>query len=231
MIRVHPCLTGLLLCVALAACRPGAAEYTESEAPNRLTLDNASRVMDVRFARGSSRLTAADAARLRAAIAQGALTPTDRVTVAAGGTPALADARVSAVASELMRYGITASAAPIPGVAADHAIIQSGRYMVNLPSCPNWSKQSSLDFTNTLSSNFGCATMSNLGMMVAYPADLAEGRPVGYADAIPAAAAVQRYQAEKVILPNPANITPIAATTAAPAGGGATGAGTAGTGP
>ncbi len=231
MIRVHPSLAGLLLCVVLAACRPGAAEYSESEAPNRLTLDNASRVMEVRFARGSSHLVAADAAKLRAAIAQGALTSTDRVTVAAGGTPALANARFSAVASELLHYGITASQAPLAGVAADRAVIQSGRYMVNLPPCPNWSKQSSLDFTNTLSSNFGCATMSNLGMMVAYPADLAEGRPVGYADAIPAAAAVQRYQAERVVLPTAATLSPIAGTNTAPAGGGATGAGTAGSAP
>jgi len=120
---------------------------------------------------------------------------------------------------------------PVAGVAADRAIIQSGRYMVSLPSCPNWSKQPSLDFTNANSSNFGCATASNLGMMVAYPADLAEGRPVGYADAIPAAAAVQRYQAEKIILPTSANITPIASTTSAAPGGSATGAGTAGSQP
>jgi pilus assembly protein CpaD len=231
MIKVHPSLLGLALCVALAACRPGAAEYTESEAPNRLTLDNASRGMDVRFARGSSRLAAADAAKLRAAVADGVLTPTDRVTVAAGGTPALANARAAAVASELLRYGIIANQVPVAGVAPDRAVIQSGRYMVTLPSCPNWSKQSSLDFTNTNSSNFGCATMSGLGMMVAYPADLAEGRPVGYADAIPAAAAVQRYQAERVQLPAGANITPIASTSAAAPGGAATGAGTAGSQP
>lgn len=231
MIRVHPSLVGLALCAALAACRPGAAEYSESEAPNRLTLDKASRVMDLRFARGSSRLAAAEGVKLRAAIAQGALTPSDRVTVATGGTPALANARFSAVASELLRYGITASQVPLPGVATDHAVIQSGRYMVTLPACPNWSKQPSLDFTNTLSSNYGCATMANLGMMIAYPADLAEGRPVGYADAIPVAAAVQRYQAEKVVLPSAANLTPIAAASSSPPGGTASGAGTAGTAP
>src|SRR5437764_1013988 len=51
------------------------------------------------------------------------------------------------------------------------------------------------------------------------------------ADAIPAAAAVQRYQGDKVQLPAAAALTNIPATSAAPTGGGATGAGTAGTGP
>ena len=47
-------------------------------------------------------------------------------------------------------------------MAADRATIQSGRYLVTLPACPNFSKQASLDYTNTLSSNYGCADKVNL---------------------------------------------------------------------
>jgi hypothetical protein len=60
---------------------------------------------------------------------------------------------------------------------------------------------------------------------------LAEGRPVGAADAIPAAAAVQRYQADKVQLPSATALTSIAAASTGATGSGATGAGTAGSQP
>jgi pilus assembly protein CpaD len=65
--------------------------------------------------------------------------------------------------------------------------------MVTLPPCPNWSKASGADFTNTSASNFGCATTSNLALMVASPADLAGGRELGPADGRVAVAAMQRY--------------------------------------
>ncbi len=228
--KVHPTLVAAGLLLALAACRPGAAEYTESEAPKQLTLDNATVRVDVRFAPGSSRLFAGDAARLRGLAASGSIAPSDRVSVSAAGGPALAAARVNTIAAELLHYGIVASSGSLGVAAANRAIIATGRYLVTLPPCPNWSKTASISFTNTLDSNFGCATAVDLGRMVASPADLAEGRPVGPVDAIPAAAAVQRYQGDKVVLPAAVAIGPIApSATAAPTG--ATGAGTAGSQP
>ena len=71
----------------------------------------------------------------------------------------------------------------------------------------------------------------NLAAIIASPADLAEGRPVGRPDAIPAAAAVQRYQGDKVQLPAAAGLTNIPTAAIAPTGSGATGAGTAGSQP
>ena len=64
--RLHPSLLALGALLTLAACRPGAAEYTESEAPNQVALDKAVQSLDVRFARGSARMLPADAVRLRA---------------------------------------------------------------------------------------------------------------------------------------------------------------------
>jgi pilus assembly protein CpaD len=229
--KLHPSLIALTALLALAACRPGVAEYSESEANNQLMLDKANRQFDVRFGRGSARLLPAGAARLRAAIADGTLIPSDRVNVATGGSPALAAARFASISSELLRYGIVATKSPLAAGAADRAIIQSGRYLVTLPACPNWSKQPSVDYTNTLSSNYGCADAINLGLMIASPADLAEARPVGMAAGTPAAAAIQRYEGDKVILPASANLSPIGANSTSPTGSGATGAGTAGTGP
>lgn len=214
--------------LGLGAC---AAQYTDTEWPKQVRLDNASARADVRFAPGSSQLFARDAARLRALAATGAIAPTDRVVVAASGPPWLAQARFEAVASALLPYNIVAVQGPLTPVPANRAIIESERYLVTLPQCPNWSKYPPLGYTNTHASNFGCTTAVDLALMVANPTDLAEGRPLGPVDANPAVSAVQRYQTDKVQLPSAASITGISAATAAPTGTGATGAGTAGTGP
>ncbi len=76
-------------------------------------------------------------------------------------------------------------------VPANQAIVSVGRYAVTLPACPNWSQSLSYDFTNAFSSNYGCANATNLGLMVASPADLVSGRTLGPADGQPAVAAVR----------------------------------------
>jgi hypothetical protein len=55
--------------------------------------------------------------------------------------------------------------------------------------------------------------------MVADPADLASGQPLGMAAGQPAAAAVYRYNTDKVVLPTPNSALPIAASTNAAPGG------------
>src|SRR5437016_461028 len=90
--KLHHHLVAVGLALGLAAC---ASQYTESETPKNLVLDDASAAIDVRFAPGSNRLLAGDAARLRALVARGAISQSDRVTVLAGGPPDLAAARSS----------------------------------------------------------------------------------------------------------------------------------------
>jgi pilus biogenesis lipoprotein CpaD len=218
----------LVLGLGLTGC---VTAYSDVEAPNQLTLDDASTRIEVRFAPGSSRLLAGDAARLHALAAGGKIAPSDRVTVSVADGRALATARFDAIAAELLRYRIVATELPLGGVPANRAIVQTARYLVTTPPCPNWSKSPSLDYTNVHPSNFGCTMAINFASMVASPADLVEGRPLGLADAIPAAAAVQRYQADKVVLPASSGLGPITASATAATGSGATGAGTAGSAP
>ncbi len=199
--QIHPCLLSVAVALTLAACAPPAADFTESEWPKQLTLDDATTQFDIRFPPGSSRLAAADAARLRVLAANGSIAPADRVLVAAAGGPDLAAARVAAISSELLRYGVVATPLPRGAVAPNRATVEVVRYLVTLPPCPNWSKEPSYDFDNSTHSNFGCANVSNLGRMVASPSDLAAGRPLGPAAGMPAAAAVNRYLSDKVISP------------------------------
>jgi pilus assembly protein CpaD len=198
---MHPYPMVVALVLLLAACRPGATEWTESEAPNRLRLDDATVSVKVRFAAGSAYLVPADAQRLRAMAAAGTISPSDRVAVAVGGSPGLAEARRDAISAALLPYGVVTSPLPLAGVPVNQAVVQVGRYVVTLPPCPNWSKPPGPDFTNSYPSNFACANQTNLGQMVASPSDLVSGERLGLAAAPPAVAAVQRYLSDKVKAP------------------------------
>ncbi len=73
------------------------------------------------------------------------------------------------------------------------------RYLVTLPPCPDWSRQSGTDFANLPHSNFGCATQTNLGLMVAEPRDLLHGRGLAPADGVHQAEGIVRYRTGKVV--------------------------------
>ncbi|MGE0258073.1 MAG: CpaD family pilus assembly lipoprotein [Alphaproteobacteria bacterium] len=229
----RPLAIAAVLIAGLAACVPLPVDYTESEWSKTLRVEPAPAHLVVGFSPGSSRILSGDLARLRAATATGGIVPSDRVVVVVAGPPRLAQARYDAVSAALLPYGIVPSPAPGLGVPADAAVIRRERYLVALPSCPDWSKPAAgaSDFTNTLSSNFGCATAVNLGLTVAQPADLVEPRPVGLTDARPAVDAVNNYRLGKVQLPIAAQVGPIAAAAPvvplppAPAGPGTEGAG------
>ncbi len=196
----------MMLLLALAACVPAVAEYTKTEAPAALQVQGATGQSVFAFAPGSARLSRGEDARLYRLVAAGGIRPADRVVVAASGPPTLAEARSAVIAGRLLRWGIVADIRPIAWVAPNRAIVMVDRYVVTLPPCPNWSMGPGSDFTNQTSSNFGCSDAVNLGLMVANPADLAEGRPLGPADGKPAAAAVARYLDDKVN-PLPTEVT------------------------
>ena len=199
----------LAIALALAACAPGAAEYTKAEAPNRLQVEGSTSAVQLAFAPGSARIAPAQIARLDQLVATGAIRPADRVAIAAAGPPGLAAAREAAVSSRLLRWGIVAETRPLPAIPPNRAIITVGHYAVTLPPCPNWSMPRGNDFTNAPPSNFGCATAVNLGLMVASPGDLVAGRALAPADGKPAAAAVDRYLTDRVVLPAGASLGPI----------------------
>jgi pilus biogenesis lipoprotein CpaD len=208
------------LLAALAACGSPVADYTDAEAPKNLTLSDASHSIVLRFAPGSDRLARGQAERLRELVATGAIGPRDRVSVSPSGSPALAARRVSTLSAEMLSYGLTVSNVPLAVVPRDSAIVDIGRYLVSTPKCPNWSGAASSDFGNAHYSNLGCATATDLGEMIASPADMASGQPLGLAAGQPAAAAVNRYNTDKVVLPTANSSLPIAAPASAAPGAG-----------
>jgi len=214
-IRLYPIVLPLML--GLAAC---VAEYSKSEAPDTLRVDGANSRRELAFGTGSASLAPGELRKLDGWVLGGNIRPADRVEVAAGGPPGLAEQRAGAISRELLRYGIVTQTLAIDGVPANRAIVSVGRYAVTLPTCPNWSQSQSYDFTNAFTSNYGCATATNLGLMVASPADLVSGRPLTGTAAQPAAGAVQRYLTDRVKPPPPPTASPFSGGGGGGGGGG-----------
>ncbi len=80
---------------------------------------------------------------------------------------------------------------------ADFLTVNVARYGVQLPNCPNFSSPES-SALNHDTSNFGCAQVSNLGMMVHDPRDFAYDRGFGPAEATREVGALERYRTDKV---------------------------------
>jgi pilus assembly protein CpaD len=198
------CFAALL---AFAGC---AADYTKSEAPDELRVDGAQSRREVAFAAGSAYLPAGELRKIDQWVLSGSIRPADRVEIAADGPHGLAERRAAAIKSELLRYGIVATALAIDAAPANRAVVSIGRYAVTLPTCPNWSQSLSYEFTNALTSNYGCANTTNLGLMVASPADLVSGRPFTGIEAQPAVNAVQRYLNDRVKPPPAPTASPFA---------------------
>jgi pilus assembly protein CpaD len=210
-------LVVLPLTFGLAAC---AAEYSKSEAPAQLRVDSADSRREVAFTSGSAHLSPSELRKIDGWVLSGSIRPADRVEIAAAGPPGLAEQRAAAISGELLRYGVVATTLALDTVPANQAIVSIGRYAVTLPTCPNWSQSPAADFTNAYSSYYGCDDATNLGLMVASPADLVSGRPLSATNAQVTGNAVQRYLTDRV--KPPPNPTP------SPFGGGGGGGGDSG---
>lgn len=86
----------------------------------------------------------------------------------------------TAVAQVAADYGLTlADGAPVlNGVVQPGTIrVIASRTTASVPGCPSWNEQAEFHAAPMTSSNFGCATNSNLAAMVANPEDLVLGQP------------------------------------------------------
>ncbi len=180
--------------LALAACAPAALEPPPDLAKS-IHVDHVRVQYAAAFAPGSSEMQPAEAARLETFLDQAGALPGDRVFIAAPSGDPLASARTGRIATLLARHGLGAEpVAPPDGVAPNHVLVLVDRYVAMAPACPDWSQTPWGMHDNTNSSNFGCATLSDLSLMVANPRDLVTGRTLGPADGEPAADAVMRYR-------------------------------------
>lgn len=92
--------------------------------------------------------------------------------------PLMSEATRADIEAVAGRYGILVGGnAPVtPGhVESGMARLVLTRASASVPSCPDWSANSDANLKNATSSNYGCATNSNLAAMVANPDHLITG--------------------------------------------------------
>lgn len=107
--------------------------------------------------------------------------------------------RARASVSQLLgNYGLllsdtpSATAGSVPGGALRVVVSRSA---ASVPNCPDWRSTQEGDIIGGTSSNYGCATNSNLAAMVANPQDLVLGQPGAISRAPTAATkAIKTYQ-------------------------------------
>ena len=152
-------------------------------------------VFDV--ATSGSGVDAAEQARLSAWFDSIDLRYGDQVTVdEAGGYESAAARRdVAAVAA---RYGLLLvdASAPITAGSVPPGTLRivASRATASVPGCPNWAP-AEIAATGNTSSNYGCATGSNLAAMIANPNDLVRGQDGSNSGASTATRAIRSYRA------------------------------------
>jgi len=104
---------------------------------------------------------------------------------------------VKAVADFLYTRDIEISPLPnkvgVGGPPGQAVSVIVSRYVVSLPGCPDWSGER-FTYNNVPTSNWGCASATNLGRMVARPEDLIHGRDPGSFDGEYGASSIDLYR-------------------------------------
>ena len=227
--RSRPLLWASLLGLGLAACSPANLQpnqnlgWLEAGSPKQVEVDRAEYRHAVYFATDHAEISGFEEDRLLAFLAS--VQPGSRDTIRLEGhaderatdlyNVELAARRAESVGAFLRQQGfddltVTSSAfgEAVPAVAGSgpeswqpnrRVELVLERYLVTLPPCPDWSRQSGTDFANLPHSNFGCATQTNLGLMVAEPRDLLHGRGLAPADGVHQAEGIVRYRTGKVV--------------------------------
>jgi pilus assembly protein CpaD len=194
---------GALLIAALAAATlPGCSQTTywsPAESPKQPQVDWVRFDHRVMFDPRGRNISIAERARLEEFLSRIDPRYGDQVLVGTGTGGAEGEIglqRVATVAEFLRGAGLKVAPMTETSVARwDGAVrISVGRYVVTPPNCPDWTKSASYDPLNQTSSNFGCATATNLGLMVADPGDLVRGRPMGPSDGAHDARAVKTWR-------------------------------------
>jgi pilus assembly protein CpaD len=184
----------LCLALALAGCNHPESDWSEVETPKQLHVDFVRLHYTATFAAGSAELAPGEADRLASFLETAQVRPDDRVFFEGAPNDALAGSRIGTLTREVTRRGIAATTLPPGTMPSDQMMVSVERYVVSPPDCPNWTSPIYGDHSNRMNSNFGCATASNLSLMVADPRDLVIGRDLGPDDAQPSGAAVDRYR-------------------------------------
>lgn len=183
----------LALGLALAACG-GVPSNRSMNSIHQPVVERTDYTLDVTTS--GSGLAYGEQARLAGWFDAMSLKYGDRITIDDPSDNPATRSTVEALAS---RHGILLGDQPAPQTAgyvtAGTARVIVTRSKASVPGCPDWSAQSDFNPANGLSSNYGCATNSNLAAMIANPEDLIRAaEDTGVTSAATAAKAIDAYR-------------------------------------
>lgn len=179
----------------LVACTPTTSLWSDADAHREIQVQHVQLNYDVTFAPGSANPSRDEMKKLDDFITRQQVDYGDIVQIRVPGRDTRLDSRrVSAVAGDLARWGVSADRHV--GEAPTGLRVAVIRSVAIPPSCPDWRKAADDgDPSNTPMSNLGCANMRNLGLMIADPSELEAGRTLSSESGEPLAAGVARYRA------------------------------------
>ncbi len=186
--------TVLALATSLAGCTGAAHSNRSLESVHQPVVRNSIYQFDVAAANGE--LPPSEQGRLQGWFDAMGVRYGDRVSIEDSSLYGASSAQAT-VRSMVERRGLLLSAdVPVTtgAVPEGHVRIVVTRASAFVPGCPNWDSKTSLNPTNSTSSNYGCATNSNLAAMVADPNDLIKGASNTRSDPTAATRAIQTYR-------------------------------------
>lgn len=101
------------------------------------------------------------------------------------------------VARAVAGYGLLVSAdRPVSGapVLPGTARVVLSRMKASVPGCPDYTRNSSVEYDSNTSSNYGCGTNSSLAAMIARPEDLIHGRGEEGTDPVRSSKAIDAFR-------------------------------------
>ncbi|HKX88550.1 MAG TPA: CpaD family pilus assembly protein [Sphingopyxis sp.] len=186
--------TILAVATSLAGCSGAAYSNRSLESVHQPVVNNSIYQFDVAASNGE--LAPSEQGRLQGWFDAMGIRYGDRVAIEDSSLYG-ASAAQATVRSMVERRGLLLSSdVPVTtgAVPEGHLRIVVTRASASVPGCPNWDSKSSINPANATSSNYGCATNSNLAAMVADPNDLIKGASNTGSDPTAATRAIQTYR-------------------------------------
>ncbi len=167
--------TVLALATSLAGCTGAAYSNSSLDSVHQPVVRNAIYQFDVAAANGE--LPPSEQGRLQGWFDAMGVRYGDRISIEDPSVYGASSAQAT-VRSMVGRRGLlVTNDVPVTtgAVPQGHLRVIVTRASASVPGCPNWDSRSAINLTNSTSSNYGCASNSNLAAMVADPNDLIKG--------------------------------------------------------
>lgn len=201
----------LSIFIILVGCTPEAAQWTSAESPKKNKVERTIFIYSINYPLHEDGLDESEKKKFQRFLKDIIPNPSAVIVTLQefGGN---SERRLWTLKREILRYGVPEDLISIDDVRVSECVRdvekkpRSGvdiiveKFLVIPPSCANFSQNIGDAKQGVHGSNYGCSVEASLGMMVANPRDLVQGRARGLYDGTVLTAGVRRYR-EGVVTP------------------------------